>query len=332
MTGIKPKCTRRTALKLTTSAALIPAIGSGLTTSAIAKAPMLGAASPTHYRFKLGEFEVTTIYDGAIKVGKVHPIFGHNKKPEEVAKLAQENFLPGNEMMIPFTPVIVNTGKSIVMFDAGNGARRRGKGAGLIKDTLAKAGFSADQIDVVVITHCHPDHIGGLMEGGKPLFPNARYVTGAIEYNFWSKPDLAQSSNKNMAGRAQLVQSNVVPLAEKMTFLKPDGEVVSGIRSVDSFGHTPGHMAYHIESGSGRLLLWADTTNHYVASLQRPDWHVIFDMDKEKAVTSRKRILDMVAADKIPAAGYHMPFPAVGYVEKKDLGYRWVPESYQLKL
>ena len=91
-------------------------------------------------------------------------------------------------------------------------------------------------------------------------------------------------------------------------------------------------MAYHFESNGRRLLLWADTTNHYVVSLQRPDWHVRFDMDKEAAGAARKRILDMVAAERIPATGYHMPFPAVGYVEKNGSGYRWVPVSYQLRL
>lgn len=123
-----------------------------------------------------------------------------------------------------------------------------------------------------------------------------------------------------MQNRLKVINSNVVPLKDKMKFIKPESEVFSGIRAVDAFGHTPGHIAYHIESGNGRFLLFADTINHYVASLQKPDWHVVFDMDKEKAVATRKRILDMLANDKIPAAGYHMPYPAVGYVEKKDYG------------
>ncbi|MGI9379278.1 MAG: MBL fold metallo-hydrolase, partial [Methyloligellaceae bacterium] len=152
------------------------------------------------------------------------------------------------------------------------------------------------------------------------------------EYNFWTKPELASSADKRMQGRLKAINANVVPFAEKMTFLKPEGEVVTGIRAVDASGHTPGHMAYHIESDNGRFLLFADTTNHYVASLQKPDWHVVFDMDKEKAAASRKKILDMIATDKIPSAGYHMPFPAVGYVERKDSGFRWVPASYQLDL
>lgn len=323
---------RRQALKVGAAAAVSPLIASLLASTAMAKAPMMGASQNSHFRFKLGGFEITTIADGALKIPKVHPIFGNDQTPEAVAEYMAANFLPGDKMAIPFTPVIINTGKELILFDAGNGARRRSKGAGLLAAALAGAGFTPEQFDIVVITHFHPDHIGGLMEGGKPLFSNARYITGEAEYDFWSPKELAESGDKGMMARAKLVQANVVPFAEKMSFLKPEGEVATGIRAIESFGHTPGHMGYHVESGSSRLMLWADTTNHYVASLQRPDWHVIFDMDKDKAVTSRKRILDMVAADKIPATGYHMPFPAVGFVEKKDAGYRWVPASYQLDL
>jgi glyoxylase-like metal-dependent hydrolase (beta-lactamase superfamily II) len=293
---------------------------------------MLGAARPTHYRFKLGEFEVTTIYDGALAIPKVHPIFGKNQKIEDVQAYLAENHLPTDKMSISFTPVIVNTGKEVVMFDAGYGEERRAKGAGKLAATLATAGFSPDQIDVIVLTHLHPDHVSGLMEDGKAVFPNARYVTGDVEYDFWSKKELLESTNKNMARRAKAVHNNVVPLADKAAFIKPGADVVTGITSVQAFGHTPGHMCYHIESAGKRFLIFADTTNHYVASLAKPDWHCVFDMDAEAAVKTRKKVLDMIATDKIASAGYHMPFPAVGFVEKKGAGYKWVPASYQLDL
>ena len=128
------------------------------------------------------------------------------------------------------------------------------------------------------------------------------------------------------------MRANVVPLAEKTTFIGDDAEVVPGIRSVAAFGHTPGHMVYHIESDGRRLLLWADTANHYVASVQRPEWHVRFDMDKEAAVATRKRIFDLAAAERMPVTGYHMPFPALGYIDRSEGGYRWVPATYQLSL
>jgi glyoxylase-like metal-dependent hydrolase (beta-lactamase superfamily II) len=297
-----------------------------------AAAPMLGLSRPSHYRFKIGDFEVTTIYDGAVSVPKVHPIFGKNQKIEDVQAYLTENHLPTDKMKISFTPVIVNTGKEVVLFDTGYGEERRANGAGLTAAALASAGFSADQIDVVVVTHCHPDHVSGLMEGDKAMFPNARYVTGDVEYNFWSNKDLLDSTNKSMVGRAKAVHANVVPLAGKMKFLKPGEDVATGITSIEAFGHTPGHLIYNIESNGKRFVIFADTTNHYVASLAKPDWHCVFDMDAEKAVTTRKKVLDMLAADKVPCSGYHMPFPAVGYVEKDGSGYRWVAASYQLDL
>lgn len=318
---------RRATLLAGAGALAAPALAGMGSGPAQAAAPMMGASRPSHYRYKLGDFEITAIADGAITVPNLHPIFGNNQDPAEVARLAEENFLPGDKQRISFTPIIVNTGNEVIAFDTGNGAARRENGAGKLADTLSAAGFSADQVDIVFLSHYHPDHIGGLMEGGKPLFPNARYVTGQVEYDFWSPVEKASGPTERVG---QIVQSNVVPLAEKMTFVKPGDSIASGIDAVDAMGHTPGHLAVHFESGGQRLLHWVDTCNHYVASLERPDWHVAFDMDKEKAAAARKRLLDMAASDRILASGYHMPFPAVGHVEKTDSSYRWVPATYQL--
>ncbi|MFY0612151.1 MAG: MBL fold metallo-hydrolase [Hyphomicrobiaceae bacterium] len=319
---------RRQLLVGTTAAAAGSLVATG---TASAKAPLQGTEPVNYRRVKLGEFEVTTVADGYAAVPKVHPIFGNNQKADDVSAYMQANFLPGNKMAIPFTPVIVNTGKELVLFDTGNGAGR-GPTRGHLLHSIAAAGFKPEQIDVVVITHFHPDHIGGIMAGDKPTFPNARYVTGEAEYNFWTAKKQAESSDKKMQGRVKLVNAKVKPVAEKMTFLKDGNDVVSGITAIPTFGHTPGHMAFNIESNGQRLVLWGDACNHYVASLQKPEWHVIFDMDKAAAIASRKKILAMVAADKVPATGYHMPFPAIGYVEQQGDAFRWVPHSYQLDL
>ena len=318
---------RRTLLSAAAGSAALAATGATVGTASAA-APMLGTTRPNVFRFKLGAFEVTTILDGAIVLDGPYPIFGQNVTAEDVQSLAEKNLLPGKKMEIGFTPVIVNTGSELIMFDTGNGAARR-PNAGLLAATLAQAGYSPDQIDIVVLTHFHPDHIGGLMENGAPLFPNARYVTGDVEYDFWTSADRVGTPGERVY---KLAESNVKPLAEKMSFLSGEGTVASGVTAMDASGHTPGHTAFHLESEGKRLLLGADFCNHYIVSLERPDWHVRFDMDKEKAGATRKRLLDMIATDKIPFAGYHMPFPAVGYVEKKDGGYRYVPVTYQMNI
>jgi glyoxylase-like metal-dependent hydrolase (beta-lactamase superfamily II) len=289
-----------------------------------AEAPMLGTAPASIHRYKVGGFEITAILDGAWHVDKPETIFGTNQKPEDVSTLLQANFLPPEKMSITFAPVVVNTGKQLILFDTGRGAGGGGQLAGL----LASAGFSPEQIDTVVITHCHPDHIGGMATDGKPLCPNANYVIGETEYGFWSARMSGGTENV-----AKLVATNVTPFKDKMTFVRNESEVAPGIHAIDAAGHTPGHMAFHLESDGKRLLLGADFCNHYVLSLQRPDWEVKFDADKAKAAATRVKMLDMLAMERIPFTGYHMPFPSVGFVDKaSDGGYRYVAASYQLTL
>lgn len=319
---------RRGALAAVGGAALTPLALAVAGRPARAAAAMQGPTRPTFYRFQLGSFEVTTLLDGTVQAEGPHPIFGENQAPEAMAELAQANFLPPERFENPFVPVLVNTGEALVLFDTGNVAERR-PAAGNLVAVLEAAGYAPDQIDVVVITHMHGDHVGGLMSEGTPTYPNARYVTGEVEYDFWSSEDRLSGPTE---GGARLVQANVVPLAEKTTFVKDEGEVVPGIRGLPAYGHTPGHMVYHIESDGRRLLLWADTANHYVASVQRPEWHVRFDIDKDAAVATRKRVFDMAASERLPVTGYHMPFPAVGFIDASGGGYRWVPASYQLNL
>ncbi len=329
MTG-KFQLTRREAL-FTAAGGAIAATGLGsFAQLAHAAAPMLGVARPSFYRFKVGDFEVTTLLDGAVQLKGPYPIFGNNQPAEVAQKYAADNLQPTDKLEIPFTPTIVNTGKELVLFDTGNGAARRQAGAGKLLSRLPEAGYKPEQVDVVVITHGHPDHIGGLMEGGKPAFPNARYVIGETENGYWSNAAALPDARK---ANGELFANNVISQKDKTTFLKPDGEAVSGIRAVGAFGHTPGHMAYLVDSGGKQLLIWGDVSNHYVMSVQKPEWHVSFDVEKDKAVETRKRIFDMVATDKLPVVGYHMPPPALGFLEKRsDGGYRWVAAGYQLNL
>jgi glyoxylase-like metal-dependent hydrolase (beta-lactamase superfamily II) len=282
---------------------------------AAAQETMQGSGFAPWNRFKLGSFEVTTLLAGTRAGDKPQETFGTNASPEDFAALSAANFIPADRTQGFFTPTLVNTGAEIILFDTGLAAE------GTLA-ALTAAGVTADMVDVVVLTHMHPDHIGGLMgaDGATPTFPNARYVTGAAEHNHWS------------ANPSEQFTALVAPLNDRFAFLDDGGNVATGITAMAAFGHTPGHMVYQIESGGQRVMLTADTANHFVWSLQRPDWEVRFDADKPAAAATRRAVFGQIAADRIPFIGYHMPFPAVGFVEAIDGGFRYVPASYQLML
>lgn len=297
-----------------------------MTDSAMAAVPQSEATPPGFKRFKLGEYEITTLLDGLRPGDGPHPTFGANQTQEKVAELMRANFLPETKFVNGFAPVLVNTGTDLVLFDTGFGAAGRENGLGKLEANMKAAGYTPDQVSIVVITHMHGDHINGLINGETPAFANASIVAGQLEYDFWTDPARMGTPAEN---GAKAVATKVKPLAEKIKFIKAGDPVVSGVTSEAAYGHTPGHMIFHIESGGKHLVITADTANHYVASLQRPDWEVAFDADKAMGAATRKKVFDMIATDRLPFIGYHMPFPSVGFVEKQEGGYRFVPVTYQ---
>ena len=297
-------------------------------------AKLFGETLPATYRFKLGSFEVATIMDSHVIRPGLTPSFGGEAHADEIRALAKANHISDDKYFHPFTPMLVNTGKELVLFDTGNGALSREneplKGRlppGQLVARMGELGYKPEDVDVVVITHGHPDHIGGLTEDGKPVFPNARYVYGAAEFDFWNKGENVREARKF---NRVLYMKYAAPFANSATMIKPGDTVVPGITAVDAAGHSPGLMAFMIESDGKQLLNWADTCNHYVVAIQRPDIHLDVDDDKEKAVATRKRILEMASKEQLLVAGYHMPYPGLGYVDKTATGYRWVPHSYQM--
>lgn len=292
-------------------AASLPLLGAGST--ALAAADMLGVQMTRFNRMKLGAFEVTTLLAGTRAVPDPHKIFGLNTSVEEFAAASAAANIPTDVAQFFFTPTVVNTGAELVLFDTGLNPQG-------ITTALAEAGYSVDQIDIVALTHMHGDHIGGLRGDSGATFPNARYVSGSSEYDFWA----ARGNDR--------FDAKVTPFADNMSMIGDGDAVVSGVTALAAFGHTPGHMAFHLESEGQQMILGADFANHYVWSLGYPDWQVKFDMDKAAAAATRRAMLGMMAADRIAFVGYHMPFPGVGFVETQGSGFRFVPASYQFML
>ena len=303
-----PKLTRRAALA---GAAALPFAAA--VSPARAEAPMMGVQTAPFNRVALGDFEVTTLLAGSRTVPDPQTIFGLNVTPEEFAEASNAARIPTDQARFFFTPTLVNTGAELILFDTGLAGEAT-------VAVLAAAGYGPEQVDVVVITHMHGDHIGGLMTEGAPTYPNARYVTGAVEFDAWDK-----TGNETF-------EAQMRPLAEQTAFIDDGASVAGGITAMAAFGHTPGHMVYMLDSSGKQLLLGADFANHYVWSLAHPDWEVKFDQDKPGAAATRRRLLGMLAAEAVPFVGYHMPWPGLGYVERRGDGFAYVPHSYQLLL
>lgn len=331
MDSIAVTLTRRRVLVAGVVALAAPAIVRGL--SAQAEAAPAQPEAPLFHRFRLGALDVTVFCDASAMIDGPWPIVGEDRPKEEVERLMQENLLPAKRFRPGFSPLLIDDGRTKTLIDAGNGEAGfvpRPVGGRLL-EALKAAGHEAKDIDIVALTHAHVDHIGGLTEAGALAFPNARVAINETEHAFWFRPErlsAAEGSNELNSGR--LFAKTFKLLGDRVELSKPGKEIAPGVTALASYGHTPGHLAFHIESSGKRLLVWGDCAHHEVASLAHPEWSAFFDMDKEQGKTTRARIYDMAAAERLPVLGYHASFPSLGYVARAGNGFRWIPETYQL--
>lgn len=285
--------------------------------------------APGWRRFLIGDVTVTQILDGVRPGEGPHPTFGEDRPAGEVAALMADNLLPEDRFVNFFQPTVLQIGSEVILVDTGFGEAGRENGQGLLVERLAAAGLAPEDVTIVLLTHYHGDHINGLTTNGSPTFPNAQLVAGRVEHEFWTS-DEARSGPA--AGNAQTVADKILPLEGDMRLVEDGEEVVPGLSARAAFGHTPGMLVFELESQGQRLFLTADALSQFVVSFQRPDWHVRFDMDKEAAAATRRRLLAMLAEEGVPFTGYHLPFPALGYAVADGENYRFVPETYRLLL
>ena len=302
---------RRQMLSSAAAVSLVPAMARP------ARADGHAAAAPAARprSFQVGEITVTTLLDGSGPQSDPQNTFGMNVSAEEFEAASEANFISADNFTGFIMPSLVEAGEDRILFDTG-------LGNGGVEAALAERGLTPADITHVALTHLHPDHIGGMVRDGAEVYSNATYLVGQAEYDFWTGPGADN-------GLGQRIAAEVVPLAERMVFLDDGASPRSGITGMAAFGHTPGHMVFMIDSGGQQMLLTADLANHYVWSLAYPDWEVRWDANKEAAAASRRRILGMLAADRVAMLGYHMPFPGVGFVETRDDGFRFIPATYQ---
>jgi glyoxylase-like metal-dependent hydrolase (beta-lactamase superfamily II) len=297
--------------------------------------PVLAAAPPEPikstgvYRYKVGDYEVIQLMDGA-RTMPMPDQFVVNTSKDQAIKAAEAAYMPDGKVVIPFSPMIINTGSKLIAIDTGNGlgAFAATKGAvGQARQNMAAAGIDPKQIDIVIISHFHGDHIGGLKNAdGSPAFPNAEIKVPATELAFWS--DEANASKANPFNRGQFPAVKKMMHGIKVSTYEADKEVAPGITSIATPGHTPGHTSFVVASGSKKILVQVDVTNIPSLFLRHPDWHALFDNDGDVAQATRHKIYDMAAAEKMTVVGYHFPYPCVGHVEKAGNEYRLVPVAW----
>jgi glyoxylase-like metal-dependent hydrolase (beta-lactamase superfamily II) len=295
---------------------------------AYAAAPLSAAQSPGAYRYKLGDYQITAIYDGTWYL-PIDDKFVRNASGEQVNDALAAAFLPPGVLPISFTALLVNTGAKLVLIDTGT-AGQITDSAGYMLSNLAVAGVEPKAIDTILISHFHPDHIDGLKtkDGGK-VFPNAEIWVPEPEWTFWMDDGNQGRAKGPVLGYFRNARRIFKDIANEVRRFKPGAEVAPGIVSIPAFGHTPGHTAFAIHSGNASLLAMSDTVRNPYLFARHPDWQPIFDMDGEQAVQARRTMLDRAAADRMLVEAFHFPFPACGHMVKTGTGYELVPVEWR---
>jgi glyoxylase-like metal-dependent hydrolase (beta-lactamase superfamily II) len=257
-----------------------------------------------------------------------------NAKKDEVNAALEKAFLPKDKVSVHFSPLVINTGGKLIVVDTGNGpgAFASSKGnVGQFASNMAAAGIDPKAIDMVVISHFHGDHINGLLTADNVLaFPNAEVLVPAGEWAyFMDDGEMGKQTTERMQGvfkNARRVFE--AGLKKKVTPYEMGKDVAPGLLAVASNGHTPGHTSFVLSSGSDKVFIQSDVTNHPSLFVTNPGWHLMFDQDPAMAEATRRKVYDMLVADKMRVQGFHYPFPANGYVEKDGNGYRLVPAPW----
>ncbi len=310
--------------------------GAAAVTAAATIAPLAGrsafAAAPSElkgsgfYSYKIGDYDVIALMDGA----RTFPMpdgFVVNASKDKAIAAAEAAYMPGGKLTVPFCPTLINTGSKLVAIDTGNGLGAFAANKGIVgqaRGNMDAAGIDPKSVDIVLISHFHGDHIGGLKNAdGSPAYPNAEIKVPAAEWAFWS--DDANQSKANGFNKNQFAGVKKMLDGIKVTPFEPNKEVAPGITSIATPGHTPGHTSFVVASGSSKLIVQGDVCNIPSLFMRNADMQAVFDNEPELTIATRKKFFDMVSAEKALITGYHFPFPCMGHVEKDGANYRLVP-------
>ena len=300
-----------------------------IATAASAGAPQQKGQAPGWYRLQLGEFEVTALNDGALRVD---PKLLQNITPKELAAALDRTYQTA-PMVTSVNAFLINTGSKLVLVDTGAGALS-GPTVGQLVSNLKAAGYQPDQVDDILITHMHGDHLGGIALDGKMSFPNATIHVDKRESDHWLSKENLEKAPAAMKAFYQGPQTVAAPYvaAGKWQPYETEAEIVPGIKPVSYGpipGHTPGHEGYLVESGGEKLLVWGDIVHFAAAQFAKPTITIAYDSDPKHALQTREKLFAQLAKDRTLVAAAHISFPGLGHVRKEGTAYAWVPVIYQ---
>jgi glyoxylase-like metal-dependent hydrolase (beta-lactamase superfamily II) len=277
------------------------------------------------YKYRVGPIEATAVYDGIWR--KPHdPAFIKDVTVDETKEALAKAGLTTDFMPIPLTVLVLKIGDKHIMIDAGSGVGQWQANATHLPANMQAAGINRSQISTILISHFHPDHVWGLMEKGTnaAVFPNAELVVNSAEYNFWTEPGRVEKLPEGRRAAGKRI-ADVFPTWNNWRLVENGTEVAPGIQMLEAYGHTPGHSVFLVTSGRDQLMVSNDTM--YVPALlaPHPEWQGSYDQDGAMAVTTRRRIIDQVIADRMMICGAHFPFPGIGTFVKDGNAYAFTP-------
>ena len=322
---------RRTILAGAASAGALPSLGLWSTQFARAAAPPASKQAASFYRYKVGTVEITVLSDGINRL-PVTEAFVLNATVDEVNAALREAFMEPGVFIGPYNPIVLNTGSKLVLIDMGTGEATYNatKGmSGQLLVNLEAAGIDRNAIDTIVISHYHGDHINGLVRADNSIaFPNAEVLVPALEHKYWTDAgEESRSPTQRIADNFKNVR-RVMTNAEVTKRLRTyewDKEVVPGVLAVGTPGHTPDHTSHIVTSGASKVYVQADVTHAPFLFARHPGWHAFYDHEPVQAEATRRKVYDMLSAEKMMVQGFHYPFPSVAHVEKTATGYLEIP-------